>query len=232
MKLDVQREYANRTAAIRGRVDNRTVNLLVKHGQPDGNTHVNGHMGEDLVDLTFGLSTRGGVKSATGFFGKTRIDSQFNHPKGDTAVTQLGQEMLIDYVEQEDKVLLESNVVSGSMERSRYDGDEQGRISVGSNVYDYTVDRNDYSQAKASNTSRFTIAGQGPNGPFELEQAVALDKTVGSFEGTLPEGMKMFPVLWEILGDFAQTRTIGGEFPTEVMAMSTFFVETGTAKAV
>jgi hypothetical protein len=233
MNLDIHRSASDRTTVFRGAVNRRVVQLLVSHGADNGTTSVEGQMGDDRVDVTFQLD-RGVVKSAKGVYGPTRIDSTFDKdPKGlddkDTVVSQFGREIHIDRQSAGAKVSIQGDVIGGDIERSKYDGDEQGRLSVGSEVYDYALDRSGYVDYERTGMDRIAVTGRGPTGSFELDRAVSPNKATASVKGTLPEGLKMFPVLWEIFGDNRQN-LVEREFPGGVLAMSLFLSEASPEK--
>ena len=218
MNLTIDRHITNGSAAIRGTVDGQKVEMLVERGVEDGNAYVNGQVGKDGVNLTFVRNPHEGYESATGFYGKTRLGGNLRRfqPDGDTSVSQFGSEMLIDRQNQGANVLLRSNLVSGSFNRQLSDGDEHGRMSVRREGFDYTVDRDE-------RTGGFAISGRGADGSFRLDATRSLSDGDLSLNGTVPEGLKMFPLLWEVLGDDKNIRDRNPEYPGGVMAMSLFF---------
>jgi hypothetical protein len=218
MSLTIDRHLTNGTAAIKGSVGKQRVDLLVERGVEDGNAYVNGQVGSDGVNLTFVRSPYEGYESAVGFYGKTRLAGQLHRrqPDGDTTVSQYGEELLIDRQNQGQRVLLQSAVMDGSFQRDLRDGDELGHMSVGPEGFDYTLDRDE-------RTGGFVLSGRSAGGPFRLEGRRSLSDGDLALTGSVPEGMQMFPVLWEILGDDKNIPDHNPEYPGNVMAMSLFF---------
>jgi hypothetical protein len=223
MNLTIDRHITNGSATMKGSVNGERVQVQVERGVEDANAYVNGQVGADSVLLTFHRTAENGYVSVIGSYGKTRLDGEFrrHQPDGDTTVSQGGAQLFVDRQNQGQRVALQSSAVHGGFERQLRDGDEFGRMSVGRSGFDYSLDRDAHSGG-------FVIKGQTDEGAFRLDgQRSASDGDL-SLSGTVPEGMKLFPLLWEVLGDDKNIRDRNPEYPGSVMAMSLFFQNQGS----
>ena len=216
MNLTIDRNNNSGSAAISGNVNGQKVHVRVERGVTDGTAYANGVVGSDDVRLSMGRSLENGYENAIGYYGKTQLSAAIRRyqPDGDTTVAQNGQQLLIDRQNQGQHVQLGSGPVSGSFERDLRDGDEYGHIGQGRGGFDYSLDRD-------PRTGNFTLKGRTDEGPFQLEARRSLDGDL-SLNGTVPEGLKMFPLLWEVLGDDKHVPDRNPEYPGSVMAMSVF----------
>jgi hypothetical protein len=222
MNLTIDRHITNGSAAISGAVNGERVQIRVERGVEDGNAYVNGQVGADSVRLTFARTADNGYESARGHYGKTQLDAQIRRyqPDGDTSVSANGKQLLVDRQHQGQRVALHSSVVEGGFERQLRDGDEFGRMSVGRNGFDYSLDRDQHSGG-------FVLEGRTAEGPFRLDARRSASDGDLNLSGTVPEDMLLFPLLWEVLGDDKNIPDRNPEYPGSLMAMSVFLQNRG-----
>ena len=112
--------------------------------------------------------------------------------------------------------------VIGSYGKTRFDGEfrrhqPDGDTTVSQGGAQLFVDRQNQGQ-------RVALQSSAVHGGFERQ----LRDGDLSLSGTVPEGMKLFPLLWEVLGDDKNIRDRNPEYPGSVMAMSLFFQNQGS----
>jgi hypothetical protein len=219
MNLVIDRHISNGSAAIAGSVNGDRVNLRVARGVDDGNAYVNGYLGQDEVRLTFERTVSNGYESAVGSYGKTRLSSDIrrHQPDGDTTVSQNGEQLFIDRQNRGRYVALQSPVVGGGFDRNLRDGDESGHMALGRNGFDYTLDRD-------TNSGNFVLKGRTDESTFQLNVRRSASDGDLSLEGTVPAGLELFPLLWEVLGDDKNIPDRNPEYPGSLMAMSMFLL--------
>lgn len=217
MNLTIDRHITEGTAAIRGSVNGQNVHVRVDRGVEDGTAYVNGQVGEDKVWLTVPRSAHNGYEAIQGDYGKLRLSAEMrrHQPDGDTTVSQNGQQLFIDRQNQGQNVQLQSPVLNGGFDRRLRDGDETGRVSVGRDSFSYSLDRDEHSGG-------FVLSGRTSEGPFKLDGRRSLGDGDLTLSGSVPEGMQLFPLLWEVLGDDKNIKDRNPEYPGGVMAMSMF----------
>ena len=216
MNLTIDRNNTHGSAAISGNVNGQKVQVKVERGVTDATAYVNGVVGQDDVHLSMERSAENGYENAIGYYGKTQLNAAIRRyqPDGDTMVAQKGQQLFIDRQNRGQHVQLGAGPVGGGFNRDLRDGDEYGQISVGRGGFDYSLDRD-------TRSGNFTLKGRTDEGPFQLDARRSVNGNL-SLNGTVPEGLKLFPVLWEVLGDDKHIPDRNPEYPGSVMAMSTF----------
>lgn len=219
MNLTIDRHISNGSAAIFGTVNGEKVNVRVERGVEDATAYVNGYVGQDNVKLSFERTVANGYENAVGQYGKTRLsaDIRRHQPDGDTTVIQNGQQLFMDRQNQGQHVQLSSSVVNGGFDRQLRDGDENGQVSVGRRGgFDYRLDRD-------TQSGNIYLEGRTDEGAFQLDIRRNTDGDL-NLNGTVPEGLKLFPVLWEVLGDDKNIPDRNPEYPGSLMAMSAFLL--------
>lgn len=221
MNLLIDRRLTDGTAIIQGSVNGEKVRVQVDRGVHDGNAYVQGSVGQDAVAMTFTRTAANGYEQLEGSYGQHRLDAglQRYQPDGDTGVTQNGQSLLIDRQHQGRRVALHSTVVEGGFERQLRDGDELGQMAIpGQPRLEYTLDRDEHHGG-------FLLSGRAGRSSFRLEASRSPSDGDLSLRGTVPEGLTLFPLLWEVLGDDKNVRDNNPEYPGAVMAMSMFLTD-------
>lgn len=224
MNLVIDRHLTNGTAFIRGEVGGRRVDVRIDRGVDDGNAYVKGQVGQDGVNITFTRSAQEGYESAKGVYGTTKLDSDIRRsmPDGDTDISSFGAHLIIDRQSYGQHVELRAPDFRGSIGRQYPDGDERGYLSVRDDQMSYSLDRDERSGG-------FLLSGTTQAGVFRLEGVRHGRDGDLSLKGSVPEGLQMFPVLWEILGDDKNVPDRNPEYFGNVMGMSTFLQQRGVS---
>lgn len=222
MNLTIDRHITNGSAAIRGSVNGQKVNVLVERGVDDGSAYVNGQVGEDRVRVTIPLEAHNGYSGVKGVYGKTRLNAELlrHQPDGDTTISGNGQQLFVDRQDRGRSVILRSDVVGGSFARQQRDGDESGSMRVGRQGFDYALDRD-------THDGGFILTGRTDEGSFRLDAQRNRSDGDLTLRGTVPDGLQLFPLLWEVLGDDKNIIDRNPEYPGSIMAMSLFLQNQG-----
>lgn len=222
MNIVIDRHISSGSAAIRGSVNGQSVNIEIERGARDGSAHMNGQVGGDRVQVTIPQEVHNGYSGVRGVYGKTRMNADLrrHQPDGDSTLSQNGKELFADRLDQGREVTLRSDVMSGRFSRQLRDGDETGRMAVGREEFSYMLDRDTHSGG-------FILSGHTDEGPFRLEAQRARNDGDLTLRGTVPDGMQLFPMLWEVLGDDKNIKDRNPEYPGSIMAMSLFLHNQG-----